>query len=201
MNYLNKTGLARLWSKIITKIDSVKVPTGGTTGQVLAKKSDSDNDLNWITLSGEGGVTVIDNLESESTADALSAKQGKVLNEKINGIVESGSNDNGSWIKWSDGTMIVRKTVLGTVDISSSTMSGAFYYGQVNLGSLPVSFIERPTIIVSPQTQSGTQYFLAGAPGGTYGTASTWGIVTLLRPASRTGVAYVLDAVAIGKWK
>lgn len=30
----------------------------------------------------------------------------KDLNEKIAGIVESGSNDNGSWVKYADGTMI-----------------------------------------------------------------------------------------------
>lgn len=29
----------------------------------------------------------------------------KDLNEKIAGIVESGSNDNGSWVKYADGTM------------------------------------------------------------------------------------------------
>lgn len=30
----------------------------------------------------------------------------KALNEKVAGIVESGSNDNGSWVKFADGTMI-----------------------------------------------------------------------------------------------
>lgn len=30
----------------------------------------------------------------------------KALNEKIAGIVESGSNSNGSWVKFADGTMI-----------------------------------------------------------------------------------------------
>lgn len=30
----------------------------------------------------------------------------KALNEKVAGIVESGSNENGSWVKFADGTMI-----------------------------------------------------------------------------------------------
>lgn len=30
----------------------------------------------------------------------------KALNTKVEGIVESGSNDNGSWVKFADGTMI-----------------------------------------------------------------------------------------------
>lgn len=40
-------------------------------------------------------ATVIDNLTSASTIDALSAKQGKILNEKINGTVLY-ENNNGS---------------------------------------------------------------------------------------------------------
>ena len=52
------------------------LPIGGTTGQVLAKKSNLDNETEWIDL-------VVDNLESTSTTNALSAKQGKALNDKI----------------------------------------------------------------------------------------------------------------------
>ena len=35
--------------------DGLGVPSGGTTGQVLAKASNSDNDTEWITPSGGGG--------------------------------------------------------------------------------------------------------------------------------------------------
>ena len=33
-------------------INSLGVPTGGTTGQVLAKQSDTDRDTYWITIGG-----------------------------------------------------------------------------------------------------------------------------------------------------
>ena len=47
---------------------------------------------------------VIDNLESESKKDALSANQGRVLNEKIEGVVlfEDVNGDNGSEITLND---------------------------------------------------------------------------------------------------
>lgn len=122
------------------------------------------------------------------------------LENKINGIIESGSNENGSYIKYADGTQICRKTIFGTVDITTSVM-GSFYYGSVNLGNFASSFLERPTIVVSPQTQSGTQYFLSGSPGATHGDEFLFGEVTLLRPTSRANLAYILDAIAIGRWK
>lgn len=36
-------------------VDNLAVPAGGTTGQVLAKKSDTDRDCEWVDQSGGGG--------------------------------------------------------------------------------------------------------------------------------------------------
>ena len=78
---LNKT----TFDEFQNNIKEAAVPTGGTAGQVLAKNTDTDNDVKWVDQTG--GITVVDNLTSTSTTDALSAKQGKVLNDKINGTV------------------------------------------------------------------------------------------------------------------
>lgn len=40
-------------------MDGLGVPSGGTTGQILAKASNADNDTEWITPSGGGGSTNI----------------------------------------------------------------------------------------------------------------------------------------------
>ena len=118
----------------------------------------------------------------------------------INGIVESGSNANGNWTKWADGTMIINKTVLGTANITNAW--GSLYVSaEINLGDFPVAFIEMPTIVVSPQTQTGTQYMLAGQGGSGYGSETNAGFVALVRPNSRTNVAYRLEVIAKGKWK
>ena len=141
----------------------------------------------------EGEAPTIKNEYTTSTTDTYSCNY-------INGIVESGSNTNGSWTKWADGTMIVNKTVLGTANITNAW--GSLYVSaEINLGDFPVAFIEMPTIVVSPQTQTGTQYMLAGQGGSGYGTETNAGNVALVRPNSRTGVAYRLEVMAKGKWK
>lgn len=38
--------------------DGLGVPAGGTTGQVLAKKSDIDNDTEWVEQTGKGGTGI-----------------------------------------------------------------------------------------------------------------------------------------------
>ena len=58
------------------------IPTGGTTGQVLSKKSNTNYDYEWTN--NEATVEVIDNLTSTDTTKPLSANMGKVLNDKIN---------------------------------------------------------------------------------------------------------------------
>ena len=41
-----------------TNEDKAKlIPTGGTTGQVLAKKTDTDNDVEWVNQTGGGSAT------------------------------------------------------------------------------------------------------------------------------------------------
>ncbi len=70
----------------------------------------SDNTSEIIELSGGSGgsnINVIDNLESTSTTDALSANQGKILNDKIpkktiTKLAEDTMND-GIGIWWSNG--------------------------------------------------------------------------------------------------
>lgn len=48
-------GLTRSWNNdVLTLSDSI--PTGGTTGQVLAKKTDTNYDLEWVNTSGGGGT-------------------------------------------------------------------------------------------------------------------------------------------------
>ena len=55
----------------------------------------------------------------------------KALNEKVAGIVESGSNENGSWVKFADGTAIC----FGSVANQSNGLSTAIY---------PIEFTEMP---------------------------------------------------------
>lgn len=64
-----------------TTIDKKTLPIGGTTGQILTKISNTDYDTQW-----QNPIEVVDNLESTDTTSALSANQGKVLNDKITNL-------------------------------------------------------------------------------------------------------------------
>ena len=43
------------------------VPTGGTTGQVLAKKSDTDNDIEWVDQTGGSSAVIISSMDNDAT--------------------------------------------------------------------------------------------------------------------------------------
>lgn len=59
-------------------------------------------------------ATVIDNLTSASTIDALSAKQGKILNEKITNANTYSTEEINTGKKWIDGKDIYRKVFVAT---------------------------------------------------------------------------------------
>lgn len=115
-------------------------------------------------------------------------------------IVESGSNDNGNWIKYSDGTMICNKTIEGSIDINISWGS-LFVSDNIYLGDTPQTFTDRPVIIVSSHPKVGTQHMAVGNGNGDNGSENSFGYTAICRPDSRTAVRYVLDVLAIGKWK
>lgn len=105
---LNKT----TFDEFQNNIKSAVVPTGGTTGQVLAKNSNTDNDVKWVNQTG--GITVVDNLTSTSTTNALSAKQGKILNEKITNANAYSTEEINTGKKWINGKDIYRKVFVAT---------------------------------------------------------------------------------------
>ena len=80
------------------------IPTGGTTGQVLSKKSNTNYDYEWTN--NEATVEVIDNLTSTDTTKPLSANQGRLLNQKLNYYIEEVEVG-----KWIDGKPIYRKVI------------------------------------------------------------------------------------------
>ena len=50
-------------NEILDEVEDA-IPAGGTTGQVLAKKSDSDRDTEWVDQTGGGGTSDYDELEN-----------------------------------------------------------------------------------------------------------------------------------------
>ena len=109
-------------------------------------------------------------------------------------ITDSGSNANGNYIKFQDGTMICYKSVSSAVEIT--TAWGSLYEGSLNLGSWPATFISAPEVSITNR----------GIPGAmiesfkTIPTTTSAGEVYLVRPTSVT-LTFTLSVIAIGRWK
>lgn len=85
-------------------------------------------------------ATVVDTLESSSTTDALSAKQGKILNDKT---VTFEKTTNGFNLKFANGFMIQKKK-LTRVSVNCNTSAGdnGLFYGTYDMGDWDVPFTE-----------------------------------------------------------
>ena len=113
----------------------------------------------------------------------------------INGIVESGSNENGDWVKYMDGTMICTKRVSGTTSATRSW--GPLYEGEVNCGIYPKTFIDTPKI--TAVSKLGRENIIECFGSSTNN--STFGTLYFLTKGSNQSCNYSFDLIAIGKWK
>ena len=147
---------------------------------------DETNDKNGVRFGIDGGF--IKNLNSE--------------NFLISGnpIIESGSNDNGEYVKFYDGTMICRKTCTGSADINKSwgTMydTGDGTGELISLGDYPKPFVgKRPQML--PLFAGANSCFVASIR---HQSNSFVGHIILASPRSKS-VNYTIDIIAIGRWK
>lgn len=121
------------------------------------------------------------------------------INE-INGIVESGSNSNGSWIKWADGTMIIRQEYVSSTQNTTVTMGALKRVGISIPPNFPVSFIAPPNVQITLHNcwlgwLMGCEYTptVNNATGGAY--------LPIASAEQRTFEAINVHILAIGRWK
>lgn len=114
-----------------------------------------------------------------------------------NPIIESGSNDNGSWIKYADGTMICcGKTTIST---SRNSSWGSLYVSpKISGQAYPISFNEIKSVNLTLEADDNTVW-VGSANKGTISNLPSFYIV------SATGTSYeneyILNYTAIGSWK
>lgn len=110
-------------------------------------------------------------------------------------IYDSGSNSNGSWIRFNNGTMICSNTVQ-YANIAITTVWGSFYESsKLSLGgNYPVPFIEEPDLVVTSHYPNLVEK---------YGDANaiTPGTFYAAKPKSTTGETVKVSYIAIGNWK
>jgi hypothetical protein len=114
-------------------------------------------------------------------------------------IVESGSNADGEWTRWSDGTQITSQQFLlgGTI----GNIVNGFYVINQNIENFSVSFLSTPKLSISVANNlTNTFYSIVASDNGNNPTTSTStgrirGLVT--EPTGALGV----DVIAYGRWK
>ena len=142
-------------------------------------------------------------IEFKNLPDTTTPINAENLNNNFtecNNIVESGSNANGTYIKYSDGTMICARTITGTVAITETWGSGCTSGANstIELGNWATPFISTPIISVTPIRTGGGNYWLGAI---TNPNATAGGYCTLLRFNAGTSVNYGLNVIGIGRWK
>lgn len=110
-------------------------------------------------------------------------------------IVESGSNNNGSYIKYSDGTMICRNKK--TFNIAANIAYGALFRMEgIDFPNFPVAFKDVPDIscfCVGINTALLANWNAS--------TKEKIGPLIGIRPVSTNAQDYIISYIAIGRWK
>lgn len=120
-----------------------------------------------------------------------SNNKARILDKSV--IVDSGSNENGNWVKWADGTMICHKFITGAD--GATQWSGTIYYHDVVNGNWSQNF---KTILNVQVTNTTNQWWCCIS--GT--TETSAGTTRLIRPDSASsGQTYNIHIMAVGKWK
>jgi hypothetical protein len=116
-------------------------------------------------------------------------------------IAESGSNANGRYIKFDDGTMIQWGEKNFTQSVKYAW--GALYVasGEPCTVDFPLTFIETPIIIASPRTTGNASAFFGNYNAIRVYQSSVQYLVQAFRPTESDSVAFVVHWVAIGRWK
>ena len=153
--------------------------------------------LNKIENGIAANDTAIGNLSNLNT----SSKDNLVT--AINSVVESGSNNNGSWIKFADGTMICKFTQI--INVAVNNAWGSLYGGKFSVHDYPQEFIDIPEASITLVANNDGNYGgWIGNNGGTDDirpTKKNIGEFVMLRPTTNSNGIYKVQVIAIGKWK
>lgn len=140
-------------------------------------------------------ISVKDMLISKTENNNVVTSMNKMIGfDCLNGVVESGSNANGKYVKFGDGTMICTKTVVFS-NTSFSHQSGALYFCPLlQFGATSQAFIGVPQVFVNISSGwalvSGAKSF----------NATNFGNSQFFR-GDNTAQDLTVDLFAIGRWK
>lgn len=207
-NYTGPTQSGAAWSAV------PRVALNIVTAALVAQSAEALRGLNydkqnWQSIfSGTGNVTVKLPDGSEWTGPAWnsfkSAARADILGTvsqsggvPTGAIIEAGSNSNGTYTKFADGTMICRR-VITTADVNTSmnvpdNLGG--YRGGQTLIAFPATFSGQPVgcgdVVNNPD---GARCNV------TAGNTSTWTVGLHTINSGNVGTTYAINLLAIGRW-
>lgn len=126
-----------------------------------------------------------------------SNNKARILDKSV--IVDSGSNENGNWVKWADGTMVVLQEYFDTKTIYV-TMGSLKRVGLKAPPDFPQEFKEPP--IVQITLQHAWLAWLMGIEGNATTTNATGKELIPIASVEQTTLTDIkIHILAIGKWK
>jgi len=154
-----------------------------------------------VAQGGTGVTTTASLLTALNTAGAYSKTNivgtvSQTSSVPTGAIIERGTNANGDYVRYADGTQICWKTI--TTTTGTSTVVGAIYGSDaLGQGSFPASFSALPNVTHSGYISSGN---VNGMWSGCYTTPTqtSWGNYRLL--AAGAYAAGFINVVAVGRW-
>lgn len=178
--------------------------TQATTGHTI------DSDDYPFKIGEDGGLNMVGDLggfqarNNGAVSDLyLNSYGGDIITAgdiKIDGdrIAASGSNADGRYVKFYDGTMICWKTKVITSNISTAWNSYVYASGYLSLGSFAQTFTEVPNVQVTGNWGTTSSSFWCGALRNT--TTSAAGDMEFYRGTSSTNVNMYITVLAVGRW-
>lgn len=160
----------------------------GETGAIPINKDNLNHMDNGIA-NNDSAIGNLANLNTSAKDNLVNA-----VNEIV---VESGTNANGSWLKYANGIMICTKKVK-FAKVVINTVWGSVYEtaSTFDFGDYAQEFIEIPSVSVN--LAEGSTCFCETF---TKRTKTAIGNAFLWKPAVEAGGTMTFDIIAIGKWK
>ena len=160
----------------------------GETGAIPINKDNLNHMDNGIA-NNDGAIGNLANLNT-SVKDNL-------VNAINSTIIETGTNNNGTYIKYADGTMICTKKVAGQAKITE-TWGNLYDTGDnpLDLGNWAIPFIDVPIVSISFYGANGQ--WVEGFQTST--TKEKVGKISIASATSKTANAYY-NIIGIGRWK
>lgn len=137
----------------------------------------------------------IDNLKNSNNTILSNIND---LNNKV--IYDTGSNQYGNWIRYTDGTMIVTRDNIRR-SVSATKQWGPLYVGITNESfNFPQQFIEVPFVMSKVLINGDTSILECQYTKQVVGTKSISGF-SFARPTIVNNIPIIISFIAIGRWK